>query len=101
MLLNSLFGGDGEKAKDVDQLYSAWGEVAKDAQTDGWYPAEVGGDTTVYRQKYDNRFNIVDIPGQKEKGHIAAIAGKNGKFDLVIRDAKGNVHQPLKTGVSG
>ncbi len=90
--------GGGEKTPAVDR-YAMWGKESSAAQQEGWYPTEWNNDHTIYRNKYDNAFNIVNIPGQNAHGHIAAIGKKNGMFDLVIRDAGGNVKQVLKQDI--
>lgn len=81
--------------------YSVWGDQAKDAQGEGWRPAGWDSNGTVtFRNTYNPGANTVAIPGEQSYGHIAAVGYKNGKFDIVLRDANGNVRKEIKKGVS-
>lgn len=80
--------------------YSYWGNMAKIAQNQGWYPAVPTNDFTIYRQAYNSPFNDVYIPDTNEKGRIEVIGKKNGKMDIVISDMKGNVRHTVNQDVT-
>jgi hypothetical protein len=79
--------------------FQAWGDHAADAQKEGWYPVSWNNETTEYRNQYNNQMNQVQLPNTNERGYISAIGGKNGLFDLVIKDPKGNTLQYIHKGV--
>lgn len=81
-------------------LYTAWGNQADTASKQGWYPEVQYGDKTVYRSNYSPAFSDVIIPNSKERGHIALIGSNNQKFDVVIRDSKGNIASTIFKGIS-
>lgn len=81
--------------------FSAWGDLAKQADLQGWYASQPGRDTTEYRNKYDNQFNQVVIPNQQQRGYISVVGGnKNGKMTVYIKRADGTVDRTLLQDVS-
>lgn len=82
------------------KLYSAWGDQADKAASQGWYPeTDFNGEVT-YRSNYNHAFNNVIIPTQKENGHVALIGHPNQKFDIVIRDSKRNIVHYVYKGIT-
>ncbi len=79
-----------------------FGQEADAAKGEGWYPTAQPDQygTMIYRNSYNPSANTIQIPGEKNYGHLAAIGYKNGRFDIVIRDANGNTRQVVKQGVS-
>src|SRR5690349_2487792 len=86
-------GGGGENKSAVKTTviaapnrYDAWGALGKDAADKGWIPESWDGDTTVYKNGYDNNFNTVDIPNEQQKGRIIVTGNnKTGQMNVVIR----------------
>lgn len=82
--------------------FSYWGDQAKTAKEQGWYAATEpdNSGTVTFRAPYKSAFNIVDIPGDKQLGHVAIIGRPSGKFDVVINHANGNLEHEILKGVS-
>jgi hypothetical protein len=78
----------GKKARESN-AYSYWGKLAENAIGEGWKPVEEGKDYTVYRNPYKNAMDNIVLPNQKGYGHIAIIGKRGGKFDIAIRNLKG------------
>jgi hypothetical protein len=79
-------------------MYSAWGDYAKQAQSQGWFPETSYDHFTVYKSPYGTAFNKVMLGGGKY-GNIALIGDNNSKtFDIVIRDSD---NQPVHTIYKG
>lgn len=97
-------GGD-EKAATVvksPNRYAAWGALGNDAKKEGWLPVSWNNDTTEYRSQYQNQFNQVVDPLNKQRAYIAAVGGNNnGLFNLYIKDANGNILKELGRGLTG
>lgn len=79
-------------------VYKGFGAQGEDAYKSGWMPQEspmMG--KRIFTNQYSNAFNQVKIPNDDRLGHLALIAGDNGKFDVIIRNAdKQQQGQPLR-----
>lgn len=81
--------------------YAAWGALGKDAADKGWIPESWDGDTTVYKNGYDNNFNTVNIPNQQQKGRIIVTGNnKTGMMNVVIRKEDGTIDRTLLQNAS-
>lgn len=77
------------------QYYRGFGSEGEDAYKSGW----IAGDSPAmgkryFTNTYTNALTQVKIPNDPRLGHVALLAGDNGKFDVVIRNADG---KPLNT----
>ncbi len=81
-------------------MFESWGELGKQAEDQGWYPAVPGKDNVEYRNKYNNQFNQVVIPDQKERGYISVVGSKGGRMTVFIKKADGTVDRTLLKDVS-
>jgi len=81
--------------------FTAWGDLGTQAKGQGWYPSAIGGDTTEFRNSYDNRFNQVVIPNDKQRGYISVVGGNTGnKLSVFIKKADGTIDRTLLKDVS-
>jgi hypothetical protein len=82
--------------------FSYWGSYADQAKQQGWYAASTPDSSgrVTFRAPYDAPFNTVQIPGDTKLGHVALIGSPNGKFDVVINHADGNLEHAIMQGVS-
>jgi len=106
-LLNIALKGEGDKDKKKVETktttvaptvnrFAAWGNLSDVAPKQGWYPVRWDNETTEYRNANQNLFNQVVLPGTNKRGYLSVTGGnKNGVFDLVVKDYKGNTIQPL------
>ena len=82
--------------------FAYWGDSAKTAKEQGWYAAtepDSNGAVT-FRTAYDAPFSTVDIPNDKKPGYVAIVGRPNGKFDVVINHADGNLEHNVLQQVS-
>lgn len=101
-------GGDEDKKAVVKTTvvpapnpYLAWGELGTQAKGQGWMPTTLGGDSTEYRNSYNNQFNQVVIPNQQQRGYISVVGNNSGKkLSVFIKKADGTIDRTLLKDVS-
>jgi len=93
-------GGETEKTTGVKAVdrYTPFGDMAETFKGQGWIPERWNDEVTEYKSGY-GLLNSVELPSGK--GYISIRGGNtNGVFDILIKDAKGNVVQPILRGAN-
>lgn len=97
-LLPDTGGGDKKYYDYPIERYTPFGNFAETFKKQGWIPESWNNDFTEYKPQY-GLLSSVEIPNQKDKGYISIKGGKNGVFDLNIKDGSGKVLNTIMKGV--
>lgn len=81
-----------DKAK-LQEAYKLWGNMQDTIKKEGWYPEMIDPQTkaATFVTQYNQAFNNVVIPGEKEYGHVVVIAKPDSTFDVAVRTAGGQI----------
>lgn len=100
-LLGDLFDNGDDKLPDFPiRHYSAFGNFAQDFKKQGWIPEHWNDEYTEYKPTYGLLKSIELNDGKGSKGYFSIKGGKNGVFDINIKDSQGKFIKNLKQGVS-
>src|SRR5436190_23512784 len=79
----------------VKPNFDAWGELATQAQGQGWYPSVDNKGEVEYRNGYQNQMNQVVIPNQQQRGYISVVGRKGSPLSVFIKRADGTIDRTL------
>ena len=107
-LAKGVVGGGEEKTAPIVKTtkiavkpnYDAWGELAPQAQAQGWHPTFSPSGELEFRNNYSNQFNQVVIPNQQQRGYISVVGRKGSPLSVFIKRADGTVDRELLHNVS-
>lgn len=87
---------DGKKKYNPNE-YTPFGQQADYAYNQGWLPIVTSNGATTYKNRYAGAFRPVMI-NNKPEGEIQIVGNKNGLFDVMIKNKKGETQFTIMKG---